>query len=70
MRAHAVLSELRLALDHQQAPELAEQLTTLYEFAEGGIRQAITDEDAQALAPVRDVLNTLLDGWKRLEVQS
>ena len=62
LRAQAVLSELRLALDHEQAPELAQQLEALYHFAEGQIRKAIQDGDDEALADARDVLETLLDG--------
>ena len=69
LRAQAVIAELRLALDPAQAPELAESLNSLYLFAEGEIRRAMLAESSALLGPVREVLATLLDGWKRLEIQ-
>ena len=68
LRAQVIVAELRLALDPAQAPELAEQLTSLYLFAEGEIRRAMVSETSAPLKPVCEVLATLLDGWKRLEV--
>ena len=68
LRAQAVIAELRLALDHAQAPALAENLNALYLFAEGEIRKAMIDTSSAPLAPVREVLGKLLDGWKNLEV--
>lgn len=68
LRAQSVVAELRLALDPAQAPELARNLEQLYLFAEDGIRRAMLDESKAPLGPVREVLATLLDGWKRLEV--
>jgi flagellar protein FliS len=68
LRASAVVGELRLALDHRQAPELAASLDSLYDFCEGQLRRALLDESPAPLASVRDVLTTLLDGWRRLEV--
>jgi flagellar protein FliS len=67
-RAQAVISELRLSLEPQHAPELAEHLTALYLFAETEIQKALLAGDPAPLAPVGDVLSTLLDGWKRIEV--
>ncbi len=68
LRAQAVVSELRLALDREQAPELAEKLEALYLFAEAEITSALVSESSAPLAHTREVLATLLDGWKRLEV--
>jgi len=70
LRAQAVVAELRVSLDREQAPELAEKLDGLYLFAEGEIRAALVSESSATLAPAREVLTTLLDGWKRLEVVS
>ncbi|MSR63050.1 MAG: flagellar export chaperone FliS [Planctomycetes bacterium] len=70
LRAQAIVSELRLALDGAQAPELAANLNGLYLFAEGEIRAGILVGAATQLEPVRDVLKTLLDGWRRIEVSS
>jgi flagellar protein FliS len=68
LRAMGIVTELRAALDPVQAPELAANLESLYLFAEEGIRAAMQAESSAPLAPACDVLRTLLDGWKRLEV--
>ena len=68
-RAQDIVSELRISLDPKPAPELAENLTALYLFVEEQIHQAINDSDAAPLQPARNVLATLLSGWKELEVE-
>lgn len=68
LRAVAIVTELRAALDPAQAPELAANLDALYVFAEQHVREAMSAESPAPLAPARDVLRKLLDGWKRLEV--
>lgn len=68
LRAQGIVAELRLALDPGQAPDLVANLESLYVFAEAEIRDAIAQESSAPLAAVRDVLGTLLDGWKRLEL--
>jgi len=70
LRAVAVLGELRLSLDARQAPELADNLDALYLFCEVEIGKAMGAEAPATIGPVRDVLNTLLDGWKSLELAS
>jgi len=70
MRAHAVVLELRLALDRNQAPDLADNLGQLYLFAETELSRAVRSDSVEPLPPVREVLRTLLDGWKKLEVQA
>lgn len=67
LRALAIVAELRAALDPGQAPELAANLEALYLFAEDAIRGAMRAEASAPLEPARDVLRTLLDGWKHLE---
>jgi len=70
MRAQAVVAELRMSLDAAQAPELAANLNSLYLFAESQIRAAMLSDTAEGLGPAREVLTTLLDGWKRLELKA
>lgn len=67
LRTIAIVAELRLSLDAAQAPELAANLESLYLFAEEEIRNAMRTDSCAPLAPARDVLLTLLDGWKHLE---
>ena len=68
MRAHAIVAELRLALDSSQAPELADSLNQLYLYAETELCRAAVGETLAPLAAARAVLATLLEGWKKLEV--
>ena len=68
-RADAIVSELRISLDPSPSPELAQSLTRLYLFADERIRDAVMEGDASLLPAVRDVLSTLLSGWKQLEVE-
>jgi len=67
LRAMAIVAELRAALDPTQAPELAANLEALYLFAEDGIKDAMRADSSAPLGAARDVLRTLLDGWKHLE---
>jgi flagellar protein FliS len=68
LRVLAIVTELRASLDPAQAPELAGNLEALYLFAEDRVREAMQGESPAPLAPAREVLATLLEGWKRLEV--
>jgi len=68
LRTVAIVTELRAALDPTQAPELAANLESLYLFAETGIREAMRKDSPAPLASAREVLATLLDGWKQLEL--
>jgi len=68
LRTVAIVAELSAALDPSQAPELATNLASLYGFAEERIREAMRAETPAPLAPAKDVLTTLLDGWKGLEI--
>lgn len=70
MRAQAIVSELRMALDPGQAPDLAANLDQLYLFCEERLRSAVLDPALEPLEHAREVLVTLLDGWKSIEVES
>jgi len=67
-RADSIVSELRLAIEPQHAPELAENLNMLYLFVEGRIREAFLDRTHSPLPSARNVLETLLEGWKSIEI--
>ncbi len=69
-RAGAIVSELRLSLEAAHAPELVERLNSLYLFVEDRIRNALLERTAESIAAARAVLETLLDGWKRVELDS
>jgi flagellar secretion chaperone FliS len=62
-RAHAVVSELYIALDHKVAPELCGRLASLYEFSMDRIRIASIQGEVSAIDDVIRVLTPLRDAW-------
>ena len=66
-RADAIISELRVSLDHECAPELSKNLDALYLFVEERIRTAFLDQKPADIGEARGVLTTLLEGWKGVE---
>ena len=67
-RAEAVVSELRISLHADHSPELSKNLTDLYVFVEGCIRDAFLEQTKESLASARQILATLLEGWSQVEV--
>lgn len=67
-RVQDIVSELRISLDPEPAPELAEKLTALYLFVEEQVYESISNADPELLRPAQNVLSTLLGAWKELEV--
>lgn len=67
-RADAIVCELRLSLDPTHAPEFSEQISTLYLFVEDQLRAAEMESDPERIEVAVEVLQTLLDGWKQIEV--
>ena len=69
-RADDIVTELRCSLAAEQAPELCAELERLYLFVESQISTAMTDRSIEPIEPARNVLATLLDAWKTIEVQA
>src|SRR5437588_1264224 len=66
-KAHAIISEFYLALDHSQAPELCANLAALYNFCLDRVTKANVKNDAEAidevirvLGPIRDAFTTVV----------
>jgi flagellar protein FliS len=64
-KAHAILSELFIALDHQVAPELCEQLSSLYEFCMDRVTQANLKGEVVYVDEAIRVLTPLRDAWRQ-----
>jgi flagellar protein FliS len=62
-KAHAVISELVIALDHKVAPELCNRLAALYDFSLDRIRIASHQGNVAAIDDVMKVLTPLRDAW-------
>ncbi|MDA1263456.1 MAG: flagellar export chaperone FliS [Planctomycetota bacterium] len=69
-RADAIVTELRLAIDHSvDAPEVTENLERLYLFCEAELGQSGYERDASRLPGVQQVLRILLDAWRHIELE-
>ena len=64
-----ILGELRATLDHQPSPEIAANLENHYLFAQEELASAFLNGERERIGPVREVLETLLDGWNQAQVQ-
>lgn len=62
-RAHAIVSELSLTLDHERAPELSSDLARLYDFVLRTISEATMKADPMQLVPAIHVLTQLHSAW-------
>lgn len=65
-RAHAIICELQATLDHEKAPEIAGQLSSLYDFILHRISEATMKNDATLVAPAIDVLMSLRSAWAEI----
>jgi flagellar protein FliS len=66
-RADAVVTELRLALDHAHAGGPSGELERLYVYVEEQIARAQSGSDPSALPAARAVLAKLNEAWTELE---
>ncbi len=62
-RADAIVKELRISLDPNRDPEICEQLQGLYLFCEDEFARSMAEQDVDALANAREVLEILKDAW-------
>ena len=63
-KSHAVISELLLALDYSQSPELCGHLGAVYDFCLSRLTEGNLTGNPQAVADVIRVLTPLRDAWK------
>ncbi len=63
-KSHAIISELLLALDYSQSPELCEKLASVYDFCLSRLTEANMKGDAQKVAEVIRVLTPLREAWR------
>jgi flagellar secretion chaperone FliS len=63
-KAHAIVSKLYIALDHQAAPELCARLGGVYEFCMDRIRHASLRADPRGIDDVIRVLTPLREAWR------
>lgn len=69
-RTDAIVTELRLAIDKSAGAEVTENLERLYFYCEDELGRASLERSTERLAGVRRVLETLLDAWQRIEIET
>jgi flagellar protein FliS len=63
-KAHAIVSELLLALDHKVSPELCANLAALYDFVLFRLSEANRNRDLNAIDDAIRVLVPLREAWQ------
>ncbi len=64
MKAWDILHELIQSLDHNQAPELSQNLTALYAYLQQRLLDANAEQSDSPLAEVESILSTLAEAWR------
>ena len=65
-KAHAIVTELMVTLDHERAPELSAQLDALYAFVLERIVSANAECDVEKIDDAMRALVPLRDAWVQL----
>ncbi len=65
-RAHAIVSELLSALNHERGVHIAANLEILYNFVIEGLLSANVNGNREALDGLIPVLETLSSGWREM----
>ena len=63
-RAHAILSELTMSLNHEAGGEIARNLAELYDYMQRRLLEAHLTQRDELLTEVASLLATLLEGWR------
>lgn len=63
-KAHDIINELTVSLNHEVGGTIAQDLERLYNFMVTQLLKANIENDKESLNPVLKNLETLLDGWK------
>jgi flagellar secretion chaperone FliS len=69
-KAHAVVSELYVALDHKTAPDLCANLASVYDFALARMTDANRQANEQHVDEVIRVLTPLREAWQQAVPQA
>jgi flagellar protein FliS len=64
VKAHDIINELVVTLDHEAGGEIASNLERLYNFMTEQLVKANIENSKERLQNVQKLLETLLDGWR------
>lgn len=62
-KVHDIINELITTLDHKKGPDVAAQLSSLYDYCVSQLLKANLNNDAAAMDSVVKVMTTLYEGW-------
>lgn len=65
-KAHAIITQLSVSLDHARGGALSRRLAELYDYMQRRLMEANLRQKAEPLAEVEGLLQTLLEGWEDL----
>src|SRR5450755_4372535 len=65
-KAHAILSQLSVTLDHTRGGTLSRSLAELYDYMQRQLLDANQRQKAEPLVEVESLLATLMEGWEEL----
>jgi len=65
-KAHAILSELSVSLDHARGGSLSHSLAELYDYMQRRLLEANLRQKTEPLGEVESLLATLLAGWDQI----
>jgi len=68
-KSEDIISELRITLDHAANPAVAASLDGLYGFCLDELGSAVNDRDPAHIDEAKEVLMTLLDAWKQVQIE-
>ncbi len=68
-KAHDIINELTVSLNHEVGGEVAKDLERLYNFMVTQLLRANVENTSEPLRAVQKNLETLLEGWKGAVVQ-
>jgi flagellar secretion chaperone FliS len=67
-KAHAILTQLAVTLDHKRGGKLSRSLAELYDYMQRRLLEANRRQQAAPLVEVERLLATLLEGWDQIRV--
>jgi flagellar protein FliS len=65
-KAHAILTQLTVTLDHARGGALSRSLAELYDYMQRRLLEANQRRKAEPLVEVERLLTTLLEGWDQI----
>jgi flagellar protein FliS len=65
-KAHAILTQLSLSLDHSRGETLSRSLVELYDYMQRRLIEANARQRMEPLVEVENLLSTLAEGWEKV----